>query len=217
LKMRREVNAHKIGLIGHSEGGVIAPMVAARDSDVAYIVMMAGTGVPGDRVLPAQAEAIQIANGAKPEQAAKDASKEQEILELVESQKDPAALDKELRDKMKGEVPDAQIGMQISQVTSVWMRYFLTYDPATALRRVKCPVLVLNGSLDKQVLPDQNLPAIDKALEEAGNKHFEIEELPGLNHLFQTAKTGSPAEYAQIEETMSPIAMDKISNWILKQ
>jgi len=192
-------------------------MVAARDSDVAYIVMMAGTGVPGDRVLPAQAEAIQIANGAKPEQAAKDASKEQEILELVESQKDPAALDKELRDKMKGEVPDAQIGMQISQVTSVWMRYFLTYDPATALRRVKCPVLVLNGSLDKQVLPDQNLPAIDKALEEAGNKHFEIEELPGLNHLFQTAKTGSPAEYAQIEETMSPIAMDKISNWILKQ
>jgi hypothetical protein len=77
--------------------------------------------------------------------------------------------------------------------------------------------LVLNGSLDKQVLPDQNLPAINKALEEAGNKHFEIEELPGLNHLFQTAKTGSPAEYAQIEETMSPIAMDKISNWILKR
>jgi fermentation-respiration switch protein FrsA (DUF1100 family) len=164
-----------------------------------------------------KATTADLATEAKPEQAAKDASKEQEILELVESQKDPAALDKELRDKMKGEVPDAQIGMQISQVTSVWMRYFLTYDPATALRRVKCPVLVLNGSLDKQVLPDQNLPAIDKALEEAGNKHFEIEELPGLNHLFQTAKTGSPAEYAQIEETMSPIAMDKISNWILKQ
>jgi len=217
LKTRPEVNQHKIGLIGHSEGGVIAPMIAARNSDVAFIVMMAGTGVPGDQVLPAQAEAIQIANGTKPGEAAKDAAKEREMLALVESQKDPAALDKELREKMKGEVPDAQIGMQISQVTSVWMRYFLTYDPATALRKVKCPVLVLNGSLDKQVLPRQNLPAIRKALGEAGNKHFEIDELPGLNHLFQTAKTGSPAEYAQIEETMSPVTLEKISSWILKE
>jgi uncharacterized protein len=217
LKTRAEVSPQRIGLIGHSEGGVIAPMVAARDKDVAYIVMMAGTGVPGDQVLPAQAEAIQIANGTKPEEAAKDAAKEREVLALVESQKDQAVLDKELREKMKGEVPDAQIGMQISQITSVWMRYFLTYDPATALRKVTCPVLAINGSLDKQVLPDQNLPAIRKALEQAGNKHFEIHELPGLNHLFQTAKTGSPAEYAQIEETMSPVALEKISSWILKQ
>lgn len=217
LKTRVEVSPQKIGLIGHSEGGVIAPMVAARDKDVAYIVMMAGTGVPGDQVLPAQAEAIQVANGAKPEEAAKNAAKEREVLALVESQRDQAVLDKELREKMKGEVPDAQIGMQISQITSVWMRYFLTYDPATALRKVTCPVLAINGSLDKQVLPDQNLPAIRKALEQAGNKHFEIDELPGVNHLFQTAKTGSPAEYAQIEETMSPVALEKISDWILKQ
>ncbi len=107
--------------------------------------------------------------------------------------------------------------MQIKQITSPWMRYFLTYDPATALRKVTCPVLVLNGSLDKQVLPSQNLPPIRKALEEAGNKHFEIDELPGLNHLFQTAKTGSPAEYAEIEETMSPVALQKMAEWILKQ
>jgi fermentation-respiration switch protein FrsA (DUF1100 family) len=78
-------------------------------------------------------------------------------------------------------------------------------------------VLVLNGSLDLQVPPGQNLPAIRKALEEAGNKHFEVDELPGLNHLFQTAKTGSPSEYAEIEETMSPTAMGKIATWILKQ
>jgi fermentation-respiration switch protein FrsA (DUF1100 family) len=217
LKTRSEVNLHKIGLIGHSEGGIIAPIVAARDKDVAYIVMMAGTGVPGDQVLPAQGEAIQIANGAKPEEAAQDASKEREVLTLVESQNDPAVLEKELREKMKGEVPEAQIGMQISQITSVWMRYFLTFDPATALRKVTCPVLAINGSLDKQVLPDQNLPAIRKALEQAGNKHVEIDELAGLNHLFQTAKTGSPMEYSQIEETMSPLALEKISSWILKQ
>ena len=217
LKTRTEVNQQKIGLIGHSEGAVIAPMVAVRNKDVAYIVMMAGTGVPGDQVIVAQGEAIRIADGAKPEDAAKDAAKEREIMNLVESENNQAVLEKELREKMKGDVPDAQIGMQISQITSPWFRYFLTYDPATALRKLTCPVLVLNGSLDKQVLPDQNLPVIRKALEEAGNKHFEIDELDGLNHLFQTAKTGSPMEYAQIEETMSPVALEKISSWILKQ
>lgn len=217
LKTRPEVNGSKIGLIGHSEGGVIAPMVAVRDKDVAYIVMMAGTGVPGDQVIVAQGEAIQIANGVSPEKAAKDAAKEREIMTLVEAEKDQAVLEKELREKMKGDVPDAQIGMQITQITSPWFRYFLTYDPAIALRKLSCPVLVLNGSLDKQVLPDQNLPVIRKALEESGNKHFEIDELPGLNHLFQTAKTGSPMEYAEIEETMSPVVLEKISDWIMKQ
>ena len=107
--------------------------------------------------------------------------------------------------------------MQISQITSVWFRYFLTYDPASALRKVTCPVLAINGSLDKQVLPSQNLPAIRKALAESDNQHVEVDELPGLNHLFQTAKTGSPAEYAQIEETISPVALDKMATWILKQ
>lgn len=215
LKTRSEVNSQKIGLIGHSEGAVIAPMVAVRDKDVAYIVMMAGTGVPGDQVIVAQGEAIQIANGVKPEKAAEDAARERDIMKLVETEKDQPVLEKELREKMKGDVPDAQIGMQISQITSPWFRYFLTYDPATALQKLTCPVLVLDGSLDKQVLPDQNLPVIRKSLEEAGNKHFEIDELPGLNHLFQTAKTGSPTEYAQIEETMSPVALEKISSWIL--
>lgn len=217
LKTRAEVDPHKIGLIGHSEGGVIAPMIAARNKDVAFIVMMAGTGVPGDQVIVAQGEAIAVANGTKPEDAAKDAAKEREIMHLVETEKDNAVLEKELREKMKGDVPDAQIGAEIKQMTSPWFRYFLTYDPAVALRKVTCPVLVLNGALDKQVLPDQNLPAIRKALADAGNKNVEIDELPGLNHLLQTAKTGSPTEYAQIEETMSPVALDKMASWIGKQ
>lgn len=217
LKTRHEVDLHKIGLIGHSEGGVIAPMVAARNKDVAFIVMMAGTGVPGDQILPAQGEAIEVALGKSPESAAKNAAKEKEMLTLVETEKDDAVLQKELKEKMAGEVPEAQIGLQISQITSPWFRYFLTYDPATALRKVTCPVLAINGALDKQVLPSQNLPPIRKALQESGNQHAEVDELPGLNHLFQTAKTGSPAEYAPIEETMSPVALDKIATWILKQ
>jgi len=216
LKTRVEIDPHKIGLIGHSEGGVIAPMVAARNKDVAYIVMMAGTGVPGGEVLAAQMEAIEVASGAKPEEAAKTAAKQREINKLIETEKDDAVLSKELKEKM-ADMPEAQAGLAATQFTSPWFRYFLTYDPATALRHVTCPVLVLNGSLDKQVLPSQNLPPIRKALEEAGNKHFEIDELPGLNHLFQTAKTGSPMEYAQIEETMSPVALDKMATWIGKQ
>jgi dienelactone hydrolase len=217
LKTRSEVDPHKIGLIGHSEGGVIAPMIAARNKDVPFIVMMAGTGVPGDQVLVAQGEAIAIASGKSAEDAARNAATEKQLLALVETEKDETTLEKELREKMSGQVPEAQIGAQIKQVTSPWFRYFLTYDPASALRKVTCPVLAINGSLDKQVLPDQNLPAIRKALEEAGNKRVEIDELPGLNHLFQTAKTGAPAEYAEIEETMSPVALEKMSSWILKQ
>jgi len=217
LKTRAEVDPHKIGLIGHSEGGVIAPMIAARNKDVAFIVMMAGTGVPGDEVIAAQREAIEIANGKSPEEAAKDEAKEREMFKLVETEKDEAVLEKELKEKMAGDVPEAQVGLEIKQVTSPWFRYFLTYDPATALRKVTCPVLVLNGSLDKQVLPSQNLPPIRKALAESGNQHVEVDELPGLNHLFQTAKTGSPSEYPQIEETISPVALEKMSSWILKQ
>jgi fermentation-respiration switch protein FrsA (DUF1100 family) len=217
LKTRPEVDAHKIGLIGHSEGGVIAPMIAARDKDVAFIVLMAGTGVPGDQILVAQGEAIEVASGKSPEEAAKHAVKEREMLTLVETEKDDSVLEKKLREKMAGDVPDAQIGAAIKQITSPWFRYFLTYDPATALRKVTCPVLAINGEKDKQVLPSQNLPPIRKALQESGNKHFEVDELPGLNHLFQTAESGALAEYAEIEETISPVALEKMSSWILQQ
>ena len=174
LKTRPEIDARRIGLIGHSEGGVIAPMVAARNRDVAFIVMMAGTGVPGAEVLATQRRLITAAEGLK------------EV---------PAAAQK---------TPDTP-----------WFKFFLSYDPATALRNVHCPVLVINGSKDLQVSPEQNLPAIRAALQESGNRDVEIDELPGLNHLFQTAKTGAPTEYSQIQETMSPVALDKIASWIL--
>jgi fermentation-respiration switch protein FrsA (DUF1100 family) len=217
LKTRPEIDAHRIGLIGHSEGGIIAPMIAARNPDVAFIVMMAGSGVRGDEILVAQVQAISESSGKSHEEAVKAGARQREILTLIENEKDPAALEKELKEKMAGEVPEAQIGMEIKALTSPWFRYFMTYDPATALRKVTCPVLAIGGEKDTQVPPAQNLPAIRKALEQAGNKHFEVDELPGLNHLFQTAKTGAPGEYASIEETISPVALDKMSSWILKQ
>jgi len=217
LKTRREVDAKKIGLVGHSEGGIIAPMVAARNADVAFIVMMAGPGVPGDQILPEQHRLIAEANGTSPTQAEKDAAQENKMLSYVESEKDDAVLDKGLREKLAGAVPEAQLGVAVHQLTSPWMKFFLTYDPAPTLEKVKCPVLAINGEKDLQVPPKQNLPPIRKALATSGNKNYEVDELPGLNHLFQTANTGSVNEYADIEETMSPVAMEKMASWILKQ
>jgi pimeloyl-ACP methyl ester carboxylesterase len=215
LKTRAEIDPREIGLIGHSEGGVIAPMVAARNSSIAYIVMMAGTGVPGDEILAEQSLLLTEASGKSKHDAEKNAAREREILAVVKQEKDSAALDKVLREKLAG-MPAAQRDSQIRQITSPWFRYFIAYDPAVALRKVTCPVLAINGEKDMQVAPKQNLPPIRKALEAGGNKDFEIDELAGLNHLFQTAKTGAPAEYAQIEETMSPVALEKIASWILK-
>ena len=215
LKTRAEVDAHKIGLIGHSEGGVIAPMVAARNKDVAFIVMMAGSGVPGDQLIVAQVVAGNEAAGMSHDQAQQAGQQQRKILDLVEQEKDEAVLKQKLRDLLGPALPAAQLENVYRQLTSVWYRYFLTYDPAPALRKLTCPVLAINGSKDTQVPPQQNLPAIRKALEEGGNKHFEAVEMPGLNHLFQTAKTGALSEYAQIEETISPVALERIGSWIL--
>jgi fermentation-respiration switch protein FrsA (DUF1100 family) len=217
LKKRPEVNAHKLGLIGHSEGGVIAPMVAARNADVSFIVMMAGPGVRGDEIIPAQLTAIMEAGGAGKQEAEKAAADERELLLLSEHENDDAVIQKKIRELSNGRTSEAQADAQTKQIRSRWYQYFLQYDPATALEKVKCPVLALNGEKDRQVPASQNLPAIRKALETSGNTHFEVDELAGLNHLFQTAKTGSPMEYAEIEETISPVALEKISGWILKQ
>jgi hypothetical protein len=191
-------------------------MVAVEDHDVAFIVMMAGSGVPGDQIIPEQLRLISEADGESKDKADKDAEAERETLHLVETEKDPATLERLLGVKLAAEgMPDVQIPAQIKAVMSPWFRYFLTYDPAVALRKLTIPVLAINGSLDLQVPPALNLPAIRKALEDAGNKHFEVDELPGLNHLFQTAKTGAPSEYGQIEETISPVALEKMASWIL--
>jgi uncharacterized protein len=215
LKTRPEVNTKKIGLIGHSEGGVIAPMVAARNHDVGFIVMLAGSGVPGDQILVEQRTLIAEAGGVSKEEAEKNAVEEKAVLALVVKEKDSPELEKDLRAKLEEDVKEPELGAQVKVLTSPWFRYFLAYDPGPALRKVACPVLALNGEKDLQVPPKQNLPAIRKALEEGGNPNFEVVELPGLNHLFQTATTGSPAEYATIEETMSPVALEKMSGWIL--
>lgn len=106
--------------------------------------------------------------------------------------------------------------VQMKRCNSQWFRYYLTYDPITSLKHLKIPVLVINGELDSQVSPKQNLPVIAKILEEAGNRNYRIIEFPKLNHFFQTCETGSILDYGEIEETIAPVVLDALSDWILE-
>jgi fermentation-respiration switch protein FrsA (DUF1100 family) len=109
------------------------------------------------------------------------------------------------------------IALQVNQLSNPWMTFFIKYDPAPALEKVKCPVLALNGEKDIQVPADVNLKAIENALKKGGNQNVTTKELPGLNHMFQECETGLPGEYSEIEQTFSPTALSEITNWILKQ
>jgi pimeloyl-ACP methyl ester carboxylesterase len=217
LKGHARVNPARIGLAGHSEGGLIAPMVAARwpaaeSPGVAFLVLLAGTGVPGDQILLEQGALIARASGAPEGAVAANRAVQQKIFDVVRAEPDPAERLRKIRE-MVAPAGSAAAG-QAEMAASPWFRFFLTYDPAPGLARVKCPVLAVNGALDTQVSAKQNLPAIERALRAGGNRDVTVKEFPGLNHLFQTARTGSPMEYGNIEETMSPAVLNAISAWI---
>lgn len=229
LKSSQEINPGQIGLIGHSEGGIIAPMVASESSDVAFIVLLAGTGIRGDKLLLMQQQLIGRAYGTSDEELKQAAAINKKLFEIVMQIHDDKALEKALTEylsekikqlppslKPQGISDEDFVAMQIKQLVSPWMRFFLSHDPAPILRKVNCPVLALNGEKDLQVPPRENLSAIEKALKEGGNSRVTVMELKGLNHLFQECSTGSPAEYAEIEQTFSPVALREISKWIRK-
>jgi hypothetical protein len=205
LKSRKEIDARRIGLIGHSEGGAIAPIVASQSSDVAFIVMLAGPGLPGEDILYAQAALIAKASGASDAEIAAQRAVQQSYYAVLKSGEDTQTQERKLRALGN---PDP------SAIMSPWFRYFLTYDPRPALAKTKCPVLALGGAKDLQVPARENLAAIEAALKSRGNKQYKVVEIPNLNHLFQTSATGMPAEYGTIEETISPVALNLISNWI---
>jgi pimeloyl-ACP methyl ester carboxylesterase len=222
LQSRKEINKKKIGLVGASEGGLIAPMVAAGSKNVAFIVMLAGPGVPGDEILIEQSASIASANGASKADVKKLKEINRKIYTIVKSGRDIQAISADIRatltsiDSTARSNSDA-IDAQIAQITTPWMRFFLSHDPRPVLKKVTCPVLALNGSKDAQVAAEQNLVEIEKALRAGGNKDATVRELPGLNHLFQTAVKGTPDEYGRIEETFSLKALTFIGDWILKK
>jgi len=227
LLSRKEVRSDRIGLIGHSEGGIIAPMVASESNDVAFIVLMAGTGLPGEEILLKQTALITKAMGASDADVRAADSINRRIYDVVKSGRDSAATASELRSlviaamersdttaAVSKEQRELMANAQIAQVMSPWFRFFMTYDPRPALTRVKCPVLAINGEKDLQVPPEEDLREIETALRKGGNRDFLVKELPGLNHLFQTAEKGTPMEYAKSEETISPAALKLIGDWI---
>ena len=230
LKTCKEIDAKKIGLIGHSEGGLIAPMVAIKSSDVAFIVLMAGTGLPGEEILYLQGALISRAMGVNEEDIIKNRQFNEKIFSVIKEEKDKKNAEERLRqmfmedwekvsDEEKEKIgdPEVYLNAQLQSLLSPWLKFFLTYDPKPTLSKVKCPVLAINGEKDLQVPPKENLSAIEEALVAGGNKNFTVKELPGLNHLFQTAQTGVPSEYAKIEETISPVAFKIVGDWILEQ
>jgi uncharacterized protein len=170
---------------------------------------MAGPGVRGDQVIVQQVVASAEAEGVSHVAAIEEGKTQRRIEDLIMQGHNDASLKEKLRP-----ILGAKTDAVVPQFTTPWHREFLSYDPAPALRRVSCPVLAMIGQKDVQVLPNPNLPAIRKALQEGGNNHFEVIEMPGLNHLFQTAKTGAVSEYGKIEETISPLALEKIVGWI---
>lgn len=218
LRTRPEVDDSHLGLMGHSEGGLIAPMVAADDAHVAFVVLLAGPGVNGQRILLSQKALILRAEGQPEAQIAQAVGFNRKTFDIVAQT--PSAEDAQLQLKThfaplvaSHAISQQQVDVLITQVNSPWMRQFLHYEPAPVLKKVAVPVLALNGALDLQVESAENLAAIRLAL--AGNRDATVVELPGLNHLFQTAKTGSLSEYADIEETFSNAALDRITAWVL--
>jgi uncharacterized protein len=221
MKTRKDIVSNRIGLIGHSEGGIIAPMVAARSKDVAWIVLLAGPGLNGEDSLLLQSKAILKTTGVNEGQIVTTLNFNKQTYALVRQEKNRATLESKLADLvqssgMSATLPSSALQLQMGMLVSPWFRYFLDYDPVPALQKTQCPVLALNGEKDLQVPAKENLASVQKALQDGGNKDFQITQLPGLNHLFQNCPTGSPTEYGAIEETIAPEALNAVSDWVLK-
>ena len=229
LKSRKEINAKQIGLAGHSEGGMIAPMVAASSSDVAFVVIMAGLGQSGGDIILKQNELGLRANGASADQISETLTALKNIFAILKEEPDNAVARRRIEDALTRQATQlnadqklafapvaAKIKADLESFLFPWTRFFIAYDPRPILMRVKVPVLAINGEFDQQVSSKENLELIRAALKAGGNQDYTILELSRLNHLLQTSQTGTLSEYEQIQETIAPVALDTIASWIVK-
>ena len=219
LKTRKEIDPAKIGLIGHSEGAMIAPAIAAASNDLPWVVLLATPATKGEDTLLNQSDLIARAGGLSDAQVLSSLNFDKQAYELVQKEPDNAVVTETLKTLVKesgldAAVPPAALEAQLHMMTSPWFRFFLSYDPLPDLKRTKCPVLALYGEKDLQVSPKINLPMLKQAFSDGGNKQADVRQLPELNHFFQHAYSGSPTEYAAIDETFSPEAMKIIGDWL---
>lgn len=226
LNTCKEINHKHIGMLGHSEGGLIAPLCAVRSKDISFIIMLAGPGSSGDKVLLWQQEAIGKAMGMPAEEIKQTREITSRLIDILHQNNGEKTTDLKMRQcydfylkslKLSPEkLKDYQRNENgIKALNTPWFRSFIAYQPQPILEQVKCPVLALNGSKDLQVDPKENLKDIEEALKKAGNTDFTIKEIEGVNHLFQPAKTGAPSEYNQIEITIQPQVLSIISDWVV--
>lgn len=226
LKSRKDIDAKQIGLIGHSEGAIIAPLAANQSTDISFIVALAGTGILGSEVSVMQSKTL------RPFPVSDEAAFEKNVRKSIEI----ASSDDEISQKRKdllahnntyltpilkslgapAENISAFIKNETESVLKPWNNYFFTYNPADEFEKLRIPVLSLNGSKDTQVDATVNQLAIRNALIKGNNKNYKIVELENLNHLFQACTTGNINEYKNIEQTISPIALEEISTWMLE-
>ncbi|MEN6333995.1 MAG: alpha/beta fold hydrolase [Phycisphaerales bacterium] len=224
LKHRKEVDPRRIGLVGHSEGGSVAPMVAAQSADVSYLVLLAAPGMSAFDILVLQDGTEAKAAGCSDEQVSLIRGFSRRYYGIVLRSKDAAEVEREtnalyasLTDAEKKAIdwPNLHGTLSLAWGLDPTSRGTLESDIRPTLRQVQCPVLALNGGMDAQVPAKENLADIEEALKAGGNKDHTLRELPGLNHLFQTCRTGAVSEYIKIEETMSPTVLQIVSDWIL--
>jgi len=235
LKSRPEVDQKKIGLIGHSEGGMIAPMLAAKRKDIDFIILLAGPGEKLSKLMEDQNVALYRSAGINEKAIQSFRPFFQKMVTLINESKDVSVFDKKLEYTLnewrKGTEPayvlattriynDSSQHIFIETVNNTlftpWFKYFLQFDPQVYLSQLRCKVLAVNGEKDLQVASKSNLAAIKIALQKAGTKNYDIIEIPQLNHLFQTCKTCTVMEYGQLEETISPTALNLVGDWIDK-
>lgn len=215
LRNRKEINATKVGILGHSEGGVINFMVSSRRPEVAFLVSLAGPSVNGIEVLKEQQAAILRASGMTEEMVQFNGNANAQMFDIIETSNDREEADTLLRQLLKGWGYNEELTEQtVGQMASPWMYYFLRYDPTDAIVKTNCPALLLNGTKDLQVIASQNLPGYEKIIAEHGKTNLTLRELPDLNHLFQHCETGSPNEYFEIEETISPEVLEMIVGFV---
>jgi hypothetical protein len=225
-KTQSKVDPSRIVLAGHSEGGLIAPIVASRRKDVAGVIMLAGPGVPGSQIVLNQTRKIAAVAGLPENVLAMQENMLRKMMTALDSGK---AITDEFKSSLNAEFDGlskedrAKFGIDdVANLTtaafdSAWMKYFLIHDPRPALTKTTCPILSVIGEKDLQVDAKLNMPAIEAAVKAGKNSDFVQKELPGLNHLFQKSETGSPGEYIQIEETINQSLLDEVSNWLEKR
>ncbi|HEX7707417.1 MAG TPA: alpha/beta hydrolase [Thermoanaerobaculia bacterium] len=228
LRSREEIDRAAIGILGHSEGGLHGPMVAASDDSVAFLVLLAPPGEPLRNLLVRQTRAAYQLQKVDEELINRALEAQASDLDLIA---DTTISAEDLRTKLRErtaprieqftaaerarlQIDSAAIERSIQVSTTAWFRSLIGVDPAAYLRTVKVPVLALFGEKDFQVDAKVNAAAVQKALEAAGNSDYDVHIFPGLNHLFQHSTTGSLEEYSTIEETFAPVVLERVGGWI---